>query len=101
MPTDDSAPLSPAAIKRVHDIVGTLLYYAQAVDSTLLTVLSAIAARQANGTEAITDACNQLLDYISTHPDTHTKKSRTCMARAHIRTHIILHTVNFFPVPYM
>lgn len=69
VPTDDSAPLSPAAIKRVQDIVGTLLYYARAVDSTLLTALSAIAARQANGTEAVADACNQLLDYVSTHPN--------------------------------
>ena len=69
VPTDDSTPLSPAAIKRVQDIVGTLLYYARAVDSTLLTALSAIAARQANGTEAVADACNQLLDYVSTHPN--------------------------------
>ena len=31
--------------------------------------LSAIAAQQANGTEAVAEACNQLLDYVSTHPN--------------------------------
>ncbi len=38
------APLTPEAIKRVQDIVGTLLYYGRAIDSTLLTALSSIAA---------------------------------------------------------
>jgi len=66
---DTSAPLNPAEIKRVQDIVGTLLYYARAVDPTLLTALSAIAARQANGTRAVYDACHQLLDYVATHPN--------------------------------
>ncbi len=36
--------LSPNAIKHVQDIVGTLLYYGRAVDPTLLTTLSSIAA---------------------------------------------------------
>jgi len=54
-------------IKRVQKIVGTLLYYGRAVDSTLLTALSAIAARQSNGTQAIAEACHQLLDYVATH----------------------------------
>ena len=53
VPTDDFASLSLAAIKWVQDIVGTLLYYAQAVNSTLLTALSAIAVQQANGTKAV------------------------------------------------
>jgi hypothetical protein len=64
-----SAPLTPEAIKRVQDIVGTLLYYGRAVDSTLLTALSSIAARQSNGTQAIAEACDQLLDYVTTHPN--------------------------------
>jgi hypothetical protein len=40
---DTSKPFSPAAIKRVQDILGMLLYYGRAVDSTLLTALSSIA----------------------------------------------------------
>ena len=59
----------PDQIKHVQKIVGTLLYYGRAVDSTLLTTLSAIAARQSNGTQAVTEACHQLLDYVAMHPD--------------------------------
>jgi hypothetical protein len=64
---DTTQPLTPKEIKCIQDIVGTLLYYAQAVVSTLLAALSAIAARQTNGTQAVADACQQLLDYIATH----------------------------------
>jgi hypothetical protein len=66
---DTSAPLSPDAINCVEDIVGTLLYYGRAVDPTLLTALSSIAARQANGTTAVAESCQQLLDYVATHPN--------------------------------
>jgi hypothetical protein len=40
-------------IKCIQDIIGTLLYYAQAVDLALLAALSAITARQSNGTRAV------------------------------------------------
>jgi hypothetical protein len=62
-------PLTPKEIKHMQDIVGNLLYYVQAVDPTLLTALSAIAARQSNSTKAVADACHQLLDYVATHPN--------------------------------
>ncbi len=62
-----SPPLTPEQIKRIQKIVGTLLYYGRAVDSTLLTALSTIAASQRNSVGAI--ACHQLLDYVATHPD--------------------------------
>jgi hypothetical protein len=61
-----SAPLSPDTVKRVQDIIGTLLYYGRAINPTLLTSLSSIAAQQANGTPAMTKACQQLLDYVAT-----------------------------------
>ena len=66
---DTSEPLSPAAMKRVQDIVGTMLNYDPAVDPTLLTALSAIAAHQATGTKGVAEACQQLLDYVATHPN--------------------------------
>ena len=59
----------PDRIKCVQKIVSTLLYYGRVVDSTLLTALSAIAARQSNGTQAVAEACYQLLDYVAMHPD--------------------------------
>ncbi len=56
-------------IKCIQDIISTLLYYVQAVDPTFLATLSAIAARQSNGTRAGADACHQVLDYIATYPN--------------------------------
>jgi hypothetical protein len=64
-----TSPLSPAVLKRVQDIVGTLLYYAQAVDPMLLAVLSTIAARQSKGAQAMANVCHQLLNYAATHPN--------------------------------
>ena len=66
---DTSAPLSKGKIKHVQDNVGTLLYYARAVDPTLLAALSTITTRQANGTRAVANTCHQLLDYVATHPN--------------------------------
>jgi hypothetical protein len=62
-------PLTLKEIKCIQDIAGNLLYYAQAVEPTLLAALSAIAARQSNGMRAVADACHQLLDYIAPHPN--------------------------------
>lgn len=67
--TDDSPPLLHQQIKRVMNVMGMLLYYAHAVDPTLATALSTIAADQAKGTKATRAACNQLLDYVVTHPN--------------------------------
>jgi hypothetical protein len=66
---DTRQPLTPKEIKRIQDIVRTLLYYVQAVGPALLTALSAIAACQSNDTLAVADACHQLLDYVATHPN--------------------------------
>ncbi len=69
MDLDTLCPLSPDAIKRVQDIIGTLLYYGWAFDPMLLTALGSIAARQANGTTVVDESCQQLLDYVATHPN--------------------------------
>ncbi len=66
---DKSPPLMPEQIKWVQNIVRTLLYYGRAVNATLLTALSAIAAGQSNRTQAVAKACHQLLNYVTTHPD--------------------------------
>jgi hypothetical protein len=50
---DTTYPLSPTELKRVQDIVGTLLYYARAVNPTLLATLSTITAQQSNSTQAM------------------------------------------------
>jgi len=66
---DATTPLPATGITRLQQIIGTLLYYARAVDPTLLVALGSLAAAQANGTEATAIAAVQLLNYCATHPD--------------------------------
>jgi len=66
---DDSPFLNAADQKCVQEIIGVLLYYARAVDSTMLTALGTIAREQAKGTHATMKALTQLLNYAATHPD--------------------------------
>lgn len=54
---------------RIQEIVGSLLYYARAVDNKLLVALSAIASCQAKPTIATEIAVNHLLDYVATYPN--------------------------------
>ena len=50
-------------------MVGSLLYYARAVDNTLLPALNAIAQQQAHPTEESMRKCKRLLDYVATFPN--------------------------------
>ena len=45
------------------------LYYAQAVDSTMLTALSALASEQSDPTEETMKKCKQFLDYVASQED--------------------------------
>ena len=67
--TYDSPTLSKEHKKSVQEVTGTLLYYARAVDPTMLTVLGSIAAHQANPTEKMMQKFKQLLDYAASHLD--------------------------------
>ena len=49
--------------------MGTLLYYARAVDATMLLALGTITAQQASATQATSRYVTHLLDYYHTHPD--------------------------------
>ena len=68
-PGDTSPPLDAAGKRRIQQIVGSFLYYARAVDPTILMALSAIAAQQSAPTEETLTRVNQFLDYMWTHPD--------------------------------
>ena len=48
---DESPKLTPPHIKRVQEIAGALLYYALAIDNTMLVVLGGLASAQAQSTE--------------------------------------------------
>jgi hypothetical protein len=66
---DTTPPLSKEDKKFVQDVVGTFLYYAQCVDSTMLSALGSIATQQANPTKNTMIKVKQFLDYASTHPN--------------------------------
>jgi hypothetical protein len=55
-PDDKSGLLPPDEIKRIQQITGTLLYYARAVDATMLVFLGTIAAQQSKATIATSQA---------------------------------------------
>jgi hypothetical protein len=69
-PDPDSLELLNASCKRrVQEIVGSLLYYAWAVNNKLLVAISTIAARQTKATVATEEAMDLLLDYVATYPN--------------------------------
>ena len=68
-PVDESAPLSPQGIRRVQSIVGSILYYARALDSTMLPALNDIGSKQASATTGTNKQCKMLLDYAATYPN--------------------------------
>jgi hypothetical protein len=68
-PVDSSAPLSAAQKLEIQGIVGTALYYARAVDPTLLPVANELASQQANPTLKVLQASNRFLSYCTAHRD--------------------------------
>ena len=53
----------------MQKIVGSILYYARAVDMTVLMALSSIASEQTKGTERTLEKAYPVLDYLASHPD--------------------------------
>jgi hypothetical protein len=53
---DRSEKLSPALVTELQAIIGTLLYYARAVDPTLLPISNELAPQQANATRRVLNA---------------------------------------------
>ncbi len=68
-PLNDSPLLNEAGKKCILQIVGSFLYYARAVDPTILMALSEISSQQVAPTENTMKPVNQFLDYMWTHPD--------------------------------
>jgi hypothetical protein len=61
--------LNKAGEKIIQEVTGVFLFLAQAVDSTMLTPLSAIASKQAAPTENTMQTCLQFLDYAALQED--------------------------------
>ncbi len=68
-PADNSLLLDNAGKKRIQQAVRSFLYYAGAVNATILMALSDIATQQAAPIENTKKQVNQFLDYMWTHPD--------------------------------
>ena len=66
----DTAPLlGPHDTKKIQSITGTYLYYARAVDPTILPALNEIAAQQAHPTKSTEQKAQRLMDYLNTYPN--------------------------------
>jgi hypothetical protein len=66
-PIDETPKLDKASIHFVQSCVGSLLYYAQAVDATMLPAINEISGSQATPTEKTLSACKMLLNYAATY----------------------------------
>jgi hypothetical protein len=67
---DNTSPLLDKMEKTfVQEVIGTFLYYARCVNSTMLTALGSLAMQQANPTVNTMIKVRQFLDYAATHPD--------------------------------
>ena len=67
---EDTLPaLDKEGKKFVQQVTGTFLYYAQAVDPTMLVALSAIASCQSAPTADTLEKTLYFLDYAASHPD--------------------------------
>lgn len=69
IPEDSSPLISPDRKRRIQQIIGTLLYYARAVDPTMLVAVNRIASQQARPTAAVEQAANRLLQYAKARPN--------------------------------
>ena len=68
-PDDTSPLLSEAGKKYIQQVTGVFLYYARAVDGTMLTALSAIASDRATPTTSTMAKCKQFLNYAATQQE--------------------------------
>lgn len=70
VPHDTSEILNDAQKTLIQQIIGTLLYYARAVDMTLLAALSSVASQQSKPTKQTWQHVQQILNYVATYPNT-------------------------------
>jgi hypothetical protein len=66
---DETPPLTAERCITIQKVTGSVLYYARAVDSTVLMPFNDIATEQTKATEKTQAATNQTLYYLATHPD--------------------------------
>jgi hypothetical protein len=65
-----SPALSDKDVNKLQQLTGTLLYYARAVDPTLIMPINVLAYEQSKATAVTSDKVIKLLNYCNTHPET-------------------------------
>jgi hypothetical protein len=65
-----SPALSDKDVNKLQQLTGTLLYYARAVDPTLIMTINVLASEQSRATAVTADKVIKLLNYCNTHPET-------------------------------
>jgi hypothetical protein len=65
-----SPALSDKDVNKLQQLTGTLLYYARAVDPTLIMPINVLASEQSKSTAVTADKVIKLLNYCNTHPET-------------------------------
>ena len=67
--TDLSAPASPAEAAELQQIIGSALYYARAMDTTILEVVTTLSSLQATPTASVMASTERLLGYLAKFPN--------------------------------
>jgi hypothetical protein len=57
-------------VNTLQQLTGTVIYYARAVDPTLIMPINVLASEQSNATEETSYKVIKMLNYCNTHPDT-------------------------------
>ena len=84
-PEDKTPLLQPKDINKLKQILGAMLYYARAVDGTLMTTLNKLPSAITNGTQATMRVTENIMDYCHTHSDA---TIRYCSSQMQLHIHI-------------
>jgi hypothetical protein len=96
---DETPPLTAKQCLNIQKVTGSILYYAIAVDPTVLMLLNDIATEQTKATEKTQASKNHLLDYLASHPDAtiiyhasyiniHIHSDASYLSVSHARSHL-------------
>jgi hypothetical protein len=69
--TTPSTPVSPAEKTWIQQVVGSLLFYARALNLSLLTAVCQLSSHQFNLTQHDLSSAHRLLNYASSHSNPH------------------------------
>jgi hypothetical protein len=70
---DISPLLSPIETKWIQSVSGTFLYYARAIDYTLLPALNELASQKSQPTIQTRLKAQQIMNYVATYPNTYVR----------------------------